>query len=176
MKFRSASILVIGAINISLTVANEGYDFSNLRFLAPKVYKDDLVIAFSENLGCGACIRGGYNFCINGDGSKKICCKDNTCATAKDATYVCSKTYSDATVAKNICPFVAAKCGGSDSFSFTKVGESQNITLQLKAGETCTYIVQADCGLPSFKPNDTSGFEIENVDYDDDDLGGVPVT
>jgi len=46
----------------------------------------------------------------------------------------------------------------------------------LKAGETCTYNVQADCGLPSLKPNDTTGFEIETVDYDDDDIADVPVT
>lgn len=28
----------------------------------------------------------------------------------------------------------------------------------------------ADCGLPSFKPNDTTGFEIETIDYDDEDI------
>ena len=84
--------------------------------------------------------------------------------------------YNDATVAKNVCPFVASKCGGSNSFAFSQVGQSQNITITLKAGETCTYNVQADCGLPSLKPNDTTGFEIETVDYDDDDIADVPVT
>ena len=28
----------------------------------------------------------------------------------------------------------------------------------------------ADCGLPSFKPNATEGFDIETIDYDEDDL------
>ncbi len=33
--------------------------------------------------------------------------------------------------------------------------------------------MQANCGLPSFEPTDTSGFEIETVDYDDDDLAST---
>jgi hypothetical protein len=30
--------------------------------------------------------------------------------------------------------------------------------------------VEAECGLPAFKPNDTTGFDIEVVDYDEEDL------
>jgi hypothetical protein len=37
-------------------------------------------------------------------------------------------------------------------------------------GETCTFYVEADCGLPAFKPNDTTGFDIDVIDYDEDDL------
>jgi hypothetical protein len=50
------------------------------------------------------------------------------------------------------------------------VGQQQNINITLPQGETCSFQVTADCGLPAFKPNDTTGFEIESVDYDDDDL------
>ncbi len=38
------------------------------------------------------------------------------------------------------------------------------------AGETCTFKVEADCGLPTFTPSSTKAFEIESIDYDDDDL------
>jgi hypothetical protein len=30
--------------------------------------------------------------------------------------------------------------------------------------------VKADCGLPAYRPNHTNGFEIESIDYDEDDL------
>ena len=56
----------------------------------PKKYDDDLKIDFKANLGCGACIRGGYIYCIPGAegldpiilgaGKNTICCKDATCA------------------------------------------------------------------------------------------------
>ncbi len=29
-------------------------------------YPDDLQITFNSNLKCGACIRGGYIYCVNG--------------------------------------------------------------------------------------------------------------
>lgn len=32
----------------------------------PKKYDDDLKIDFKANLGCGACIRGGFVYCIPG--------------------------------------------------------------------------------------------------------------
>ena len=31
-------------------------------------------------------------------------------------------------------------------------------------------MIQAECGLPMFMPNDTTGFDVEIIDYDDDDL------
>jgi hypothetical protein len=55
----------------------------------PKKYDDDLKIGFKANLGCGACIRGGFTYCIPGPegsdpdtwaGKKSVCCKDATCA------------------------------------------------------------------------------------------------
>ena len=50
----------------------------------PKKYDDDLKINFKAGLGCGACIRGGYVYCIPGPegsdpttwgaGKKSVCC------------------------------------------------------------------------------------------------------
>ena len=44
--------------------------FAQDRFLqgqrAPKEYKDTDKIPYNANLKCGACIRGGYVFCIPG--------------------------------------------------------------------------------------------------------------
>jgi hypothetical protein len=40
----------------------------------------------------------------------------------------------------------------------------------LSAGESCTFKIEADCGLPTFTPSTTKGFEIETIDYDEDDL------
>ena len=73
-------------------------------------------------------------------------------------------------MAKAMCPFKKNNCGNSTGFNFTDIGQQQNINVTLPQGETCTYQIQAQCGLPSFKPNDTTGFDIEVIDYDDDDL------
>ena len=32
----------------------------------PKVYGENVTISFKANLGCGACIRGNYIYCIPG--------------------------------------------------------------------------------------------------------------
>ena len=69
-----------------------------------------------------------------------------------------------------MCPFKRDHCGNSTAFVFDSVGQQQNISISLPQGETCSFQITADCGLPSFKPNDTTGFEIETIDYDDDDL------
>lgn len=147
----------------------------------PKFYGDDIKIAHKAQLGCGACIRGGYIYCIPGAegsdpstwaaGTTSVCCKDAaTCTQTKDAKYLCSSTYSDTTLAKAMCPFQKSRCGNSPAFSFDQVGQQQNINITLPQGETCSFQIEASCGLPAFKPNDTAGFEIETVDYDDDDL------
>ncbi len=51
----------------------------------PKSYGENVSIPYNGTLGCGACIRGGYIYCIPGaEGSdpstwgtnKAVCCKD----------------------------------------------------------------------------------------------------
>jgi hypothetical protein len=55
------------------------------------------------------------------------------------------------------------------------VGQKQNISITLNKGEACTFQVEAQCGLPAFKPNDTTGFDIETIDYDEDDLDSAGI-
>ncbi len=99
----------------------------------PKAYGDDIVIGYKSELGCGACIRGGYIYCIPGAegsdsstwGTKKAnCCKDAaTCSQLKDMSYLCSNAYTDTTLAKAMCPFKKNNCGNSTAFVFDSVGQ-----------------------------------------------------
>ena len=86
------------------------------------------------------------------------------------APWTCSNIFSDPVLAKGFCPFPRSKCGSNQDFDFGEIGEKTDINITVSAGETCTYRIKAECGLPSFKPSTTDGFEIDNVDYDDDDL------
>ena len=45
--------------------------------------------------------------------------------------------------------------------------------IELAPGETCAYMVTAECGIPSLKPSNTVGFDIETIDYTDADIGNV---
>jgi hypothetical protein len=150
----------------------------------PKKYEDDFKIPFKADLGCGACIRGSYTYCVPGAegsnstqwkaGLKPVCCSTASCKEALDkANYNCSSQYSDKMMAKALCPFNRGACGQNTAFNFDSVGQNTKINITLPQGETCTFQVEAECGLPAFKPNDTTGFDIEVVDYDEDDLSLV---
>ena len=91
------------------------------------------------------------------------------------ANFNCSNSYTDAMMAKAICPFNRRSCGNNTAFSFDTVGQKQSINITLNKGEACTFQVEAQCGLPAFKPNDTTGFDIETIDYDDDDLDSTGI-
>ena len=78
-------------------------------------------------------------------------------------------------MAKAICPFNRRSCGNNTAFNFDSVGQKQNINVTLNKGETCTFQIEAQCGLPAFKPNDTTGFDIETIDYDEDDLDSAGI-
>ena len=99
----------------------------------PKKYDDDLRIQFKADLGCGACIRGNYTYCVPGpegststqwkSGLKPVCCSTPTCAQALDkANYNCSSQYSDQMMAKALCPFNKGACGQNTAFNFDSVG------------------------------------------------------
>jgi hypothetical protein len=95
-----------------------------------KFYGDAPRIAHGTTLGCGACIRGGYSYCIPSKvpgsdpatwlaGKKAVCCKDDACVTTtlKDTTvsWTCSKrNYTDATLALGMCPYTKARCGAAN--------------------------------------------------------------
>ncbi len=110
-------LTVIGSLCLAYMASAQ--DLENTRFLQgvnrqgiPKKYMDTDTIKFSETLNCGACIRGGYIFCIPGlegsdptawpTGLKKSCYQSaTTLAAAKLASpWTCSNTYSDSTLAK----------------------------------------------------------------------------
>ena len=76
-------------------------------------------------------------------------------------------------MAKAMCPFNKGRCGQNTAFNFDSVGQTTQVNITLPQGETCTFQVEAECGLPAFKPNDTTGFDIEVIDYDEDDLASV---
>ena len=79
-------------------------------------------ITFKKELGCGACINGGYIYCI-ADGERSelnssakpppsVCCQNSTsCPEIDDTKYNCSISYTDKTYAKYVCPFKKDKCG-----------------------------------------------------------------
>ena len=69
-----------------------------------------------------------------------------------------------------MCPFNKTQSGGNQGFNFSDVGQSQTLNITLAQGESCTFQVQAKCGLPKFKPNQTTGFQITVLDYDDRDV------
>ncbi len=134
---------------------------SNSRISANKglrFYGDSPRINYVNNLGCGACIRGGYAYCIPSKvpgsdpatwaaGKKGVCCKDDACVTTtlKDTTvsWTCSKRdYSDSTLALGMCPFNKARCGVNNStlnFTGSTIGQIQTLNVSLALGETCTY-------------------------------------
>jgi hypothetical protein len=182
-KITTIGTLCLASLASAQILENSRFlDGNNNRTGIPKQYKDTDKINFADSLGCGACIRGGYIFCIPGAegsdpstwtaGVKSKCYQSaTTLAAAKLASpWTCSNTYADPTLAKGFCPFQGSKCGNIQSFDFADVGEKTNINITLAAGETCTYKVRSFKGFPAFKPSDTTGFEIENVDYDDDDI------
>jgi hypothetical protein len=48
---------------------------------------------------------------------------------------------------------------------------SQKVNISLPPGETCAYMINADCGVPGFVPQTTVGYDIQTVDYTDADIG-----
>ena len=100
----------------------------------PSKYGENVTIEFKASLGCGACVRSGFVYCIPGAegsdpeswgvGKKSVCCKDATCPQVKDtANFNCSTSYSDPIMAKSVCPFVKRSCGNNTAFNFDSVGQ-----------------------------------------------------
>lgn len=89
----------------------------------PKFYDDNISVPFVSILGCGACIRGGYIYCIPGaEGSdpstwgtnKAVCCQSSAnCPALTNKAYTCSNAYSDKSLSKAMCPFRKSACGNS---------------------------------------------------------------
>ena len=90
-----------------------------LRFYPDK----ETVIPFDANLGCGACIKGGYVYCVNGpEGSNNLgqCCQSVAqCSFATNPAWTCSNIYSNPVLSLSVCPYRNQSCGNQTSFNYT---------------------------------------------------------
>lgn len=93
-----------------------------------------------------------------------------------DTTFSCSNAFADRVYSKYVCQYNTAACGSTANFTLATTNSTAtfNVT-NLALGQSCFYKVQAVCGGPSFKPNDTSRVEIEFVEFRDADLNSSDV-
>ena len=85
-------------------------------------------IAYDSSLKCGQCIKGGFNYCFQGNDTQAMaesqlvdfCCQDTSsnCRQYTDTTYSCSGVYADRDYAATFCPFVKEKCGDKEKVEF----------------------------------------------------------
>lgn len=93
-----------------------------------------------------------------------------------DATWSCTNAFADRAYSKYVCQFNTVACGSATNATLATTNSTANFTVAaLALGQTCFYKVQAQCGGPSFKPNDTSRVEIEYVEFKDADLNSSDV-
>ena len=108
--------------------------------------------------------------------TQKCCAAGSTaaqCPELNNAAYTCSNVYTDRTLAKSICPFRQTTCGPKQAYEFYAYGflsSRENVTISLNTGETCPFMVQTLCGIPTVAPSNTLGFDIETVDYNSDEV------
>jgi hypothetical protein len=138
---------------------------------------------YAADLRCGKCINGGYNFCFQGNDTQQFdrdtqitstCCQDETCSEMTDASYTCSKSYSDTDYAMTFCPQPKNKCGQKSEIDFSNnVNVTQDITIDsMNEGDVCTYKIKARGGSPAFMlknetSTDCSKMEIKYVEYNE---------
>lgn len=120
---------------------------------------------YKDQLGCGACIKGGWNFCFKGTDAQvvedtepqKKCCEDATeakCPEVVDPSWSCSSSYADQDYALTFCPFKKKKCGDTAEVTFgeSDVNKTQEIKVaNLAAGESCSFKIKAQCNSPAFQ-------------------------
>ena len=70
-------------------------------------------ISYDQNLGCGACIRAGYIYCVPGGSAQwggrlqPVCCQNaaNCAQISNTANYNCSSQWASPILAMQVCPF-----------------------------------------------------------------------
>ena len=138
---------------------------------------------YSADLKCGKCISEGYNFCFQGNDTQQFdrdsaitatCCQDETCSQMDDASYTCSKSYSDTDYALTFCPQPKNKCGQKSEIDFSNnVNVTEDISIDsMEEGDVCTYKIKARGGAPAFQlknetSTDCSKMEIKYVEYNE---------
>lgn len=150
---RKALLTIVATATVATVSAQDDGFLRNLAGKVPKYYEDAITINFNATLGCGACIRGGYIYCMPGaEGSdpstwgtnKSVCCQNAAnCPTLTNKAYNCSNQFTDKVLAKGMCPFKKSACGENSSFDFTEAGQTQVLDINVPLGETCTYQVRA---------------------------------
>lgn len=114
---------------------------------------------------------------MSGTSQQTCLAPTSTDSKLNDGTWSCSSAYNDRVYAKHVCQYNNVACGTVNNtivLADTTSTQSVNIT-GLTIGQTCFYKVQAACGGPSFKPNDTSKVEIEYVEFRGSDLSNDTV-
>jgi hypothetical protein len=91
-----------------------------------------------------------------------------------DASYSCSKSYSDADYALTFCPQPKNKCGQKTEIDFSNnVNVTENINIaSMDDGDVCTYKIKSRGGAPSFMlknstTTDCAKMEIKYVEYNE---------
>jgi hypothetical protein len=143
---RISLIVIVGAAVSFLTTAH------NISFLEKKYLSLAGGPPYKQTLGCGACLKGNFVYCVKNEGdpveseasitlTDHKCCLDDTCAEASSADWTCSNVYSDSIYAKSICPFVKSKCGTTNTISFGNVTDKPvNLSIDASNGTSqCFY-------------------------------------
>ena len=60
-----------------------------------------------------------------------------------------------------------------DFVFYGALSSRDNATITLNTGETCPIMVRTTCGIPTYIPSNTVGFDIESVDYNSDEATGL---
>jgi hypothetical protein len=91
-----------------------------------------------------------------------------------DASYTCSKSYSDTDYALTFCPQPKNKCGQKSEIDFSNnVNVTEDISIDsMEEGDVCTYKIKARGGAPAFQlknetSTDCSKMEIKYVEYNE---------
>lgn len=95
-------------------------------------YPDTTIIEYNQTLGCGACIKGNYIYCIKAQDDSQVytqapegkCCQNaDSCPEINDSNWTCSNLYSDKVFSYNICPFMIKSCGDSNMIDIADLSD-----------------------------------------------------
>lgn len=152
--------------------------------------ENNITIPYNETLGCGACVRAGFTYCIDktdgksvGRGPKDVCCDTAECILKAESTLKnidCghnnpnfnSSDYYFADQFVLLQKFCARRqdsktCCGNNGNNECKLklkyNETQSMivdTSLLPFGASCTYKVEAKCGFPAIAFENATDIDI----------------
>lgn len=100
-----------------------------------------------------------------------VCCQDATCREMIRPGYRCSASYGSPEYAMYMCPERKRQCGKAKKIKFNKQGNLKVKAKNLAVGDSCSYLIKAECGSPFFEVDqaETNGgdrFSIKYIEYD----------